>query len=91
MFGLGKKEIAKSVVAPAAQAANEAAIPPYFFKLVDKIKMLGDDVTEKSATLDRQKVTKYKDFELTEDVSTGRIEIQRVKVAEDMDVIMVLL
>jgi hypothetical protein len=84
-LGLGKKEVAKSVIAPAAQAANEAAIPPYFFKLVNKIKSLGDDVTEKAGTLDRQKVTKYKDFELTEDVSTGRIEIQRVKVAEDMD------
>jgi hypothetical protein len=81
-LGLGKKEVAKSVIAPAAQAANEAAIPPYFFKLVNKIKSLGDDVTEKAATLDRQKVTKYKDFELTEDVSTGQIEIQRMKVTD---------
>jgi hypothetical protein len=82
LLGLGKKEVAKSVIAPAAQAANEAAIPPYFFKLVNKIKSLGDDVTEKAATLDRQKVTKYKDFELTEDVSTGQIEIQRMKVTD---------
>jgi hypothetical protein len=82
LLGFGKKEVAKSVIAPAAQAANEAAIPPYFFKLVNKIKSLGDDVTEKAATLDRQKVTKYKDFELTEDVSTGQIEIQRMKVTD---------
>ena len=82
LLGFGKKEVAKSVIAPAAQAANEAAIPPYFFKLVNKIKSLGDDVTEKAGTLDRQKVTKYKEYELTEDVSTGQIEIQRMKVTD---------
>lgn len=83
LLGFGKKEVAKSVIAPAAQAANEAAIPPYFFKLVNKIKSLGDDVTEKAGTLDRQKVTKYKDFELTEDVTTGEQTIQRMKVLDD--------
>ena len=82
LLGFGKKEVAKSVIAPAAQAANEAAIPPYFFKLVNKIKSLGDDVTEKAGTLDRQKVTKYKEYELTEDVTTGKIEIQRMKVTD---------
>jgi hypothetical protein len=85
LLGLGKKTVAKSVIAPAAQAANEAGIPPYFFKLVNKIKLLGDDVTETSALTERQTVKRYKDFELTEDTATGRIEIQRVKVAEDMD------
>jgi hypothetical protein len=83
LFGLGKKTVAKSVIAPAAQAANEAGIPPYFFKLVNKIKSLGDDVTETSALTERQTVKRYKDFELTEDVSTGRIEIQRYKVLDD--------
>jgi hypothetical protein len=83
LFGLGKKTVAKSVIAPAAQAANEAGIPPYFFKLVNKIKLLGDDVTETSALTERQTVKRYKDFELTEDVSTGRIEIQRYKVLDD--------
>ncbi len=44
---------------------------------------MGDDVTEKVATQDRQKVTKYKDYELTEDVVTGKQEIQRMKVLDD--------
>ena len=83
LFGVGKKEAAKEVVKEVATSSG--GVPPYFLKLVSKIKSLGDDVTETSAVADRQKVTRYKDFELTEDVSTGRVEIQRVKVAEDMD------
>ena len=83
LLGFGKKEIAKSVVAPAAQAANEAAIPPYFFKLVDKIKMLGDDVTEKAATKDREIVKQYKDFQMTEDVTTGEIQIFKTSQSDE--------
>jgi hypothetical protein len=70
----------------ATEVAKEAATggaPPHFFKLVAKIKALGDDVTEVLAYKDRQKVTKYKDFELTEDLTTGRQEIQRYKVLDD--------
>jgi hypothetical protein len=62
------KEVAKEVV-------TSGAPPPHFFKLVAKIKALGDDVTEKAATQDRQVVKQYKDFEMTEDVSTGEIQI----------------
>jgi hypothetical protein len=74
LLGFGEK------VAPVAKEAVEAAtgaaqsVPPYFWKLVEKIKNLGDDAP-KLATQDRQKVTTYKDFEMTEDVSTGEIEI----------------
>ena len=59
------------------------SVPPYFLKLVEKIKNLGADVTEVLAYKDRQKVTKYKDFELTEDVVTGEQTIQRMKVLDD--------
>ena len=75
----------KSVIAPATQAANEAAgkafkgVPPYFLKLVEKIKNFGTDVTETGALAERQNVKQYKDFTLTEDTATGRIEIQKVK------------
>jgi hypothetical protein len=57
--------------------------PPYFFNLVNKIKNLGDDVTPKYATQERQRVTRYKDYELTEDVATGEKTIQRVKMSND--------
>ena len=44
---------------------------------------MGDDITEKAATKDREVVKKYKDFELTEDVATGEQTIQRMKVLDD--------
>jgi hypothetical protein len=45
--------------------------PPHFFKLVAKIKALGDDATPKYANQPRETVTRYKDFELTEQLDTG--------------------
>ena len=82
LLGFGKKKIAKSVIAPATQAANEAA-PPYFFRLVEKIKAMGDDAS-KLAVKDREKVTTYKDYTLTEDVTTGEKTIQRMKVDDNL-------
>ena len=84
LLGFGKKTVAKSVIAPATQAANEAAVPPYFLNLVKKIKNLGDDVTETGALAERQNVKRYKDFELTEDKVTGRQEITKYKVDDDL-------
>jgi hypothetical protein len=85
LLGLGKKTVAKSVIAPAAHAANEAAtggVPPYFFKLVNKIKSLGDDATPKYANQPRETVTRYKDYELTEHLDTGQTTVQRFKQSE---------
>jgi hypothetical protein len=80
LLGFGEK--AAPVVETAVETVKETAkgVPPYFFKLVDKIKTMGDDVTEKMATQERQQVTRYKDFELTEDVATGEQTIQRIKI-----------
>ena len=80
-FG-GKKagtQVAKEV---AKEVATSGAPPPHFLKLVAKIKALGDDAP-KLAVKDREVVTKYKDFELTEDVVTGEKTIQRMKVLDD--------
>jgi hypothetical protein len=77
-FKTGLLSLGKGAAKPAAKVAAEAATsgaPPHFFKLVAKIKALGDDVTEKAATQDRQVVKQYKDFEMIEDVSTGEIQI----------------
>jgi len=76
-------KVAKSV-SPVIQKTVEAA-PTHFWNLVAKIKTFGDDITQFGALAERQSVKKYKDLELTEDMATGQIEIQRVKVAEDMD------
>jgi hypothetical protein len=77
-FGKGAgKTVAKEV----AQQSTSSMPPPYFFKLAEKIKKLGDDVT---ATTDRTiaKSLKSKDgkseYFLEEDVSTGDTIIKKI-------------
>ena len=82
--GLGGKKVATEV-AKEAVTTSGGTPPPYFFNLVKKIKNLGDDVTSKSATTERQKVTKYKDYELTEDLTTGEQTIQKKSIEGDFD------
>jgi hypothetical protein len=70
------KQVAKEVV-----QKSTTTPPPYFFKLAEKIKMLGDDAT---ATTDRTiaKTLKSKDgkstYVLEEDVATGDTIIKKV-------------
>jgi hypothetical protein len=83
LLKLAGKEPAKQVAKEVVQSAGSGTPPPYFFKLAEKIKTMGDDVTAKAATKDREVVTKFKDYELTEDVATGEMTIQRMKVLDD--------
>ena len=80
IFSFGKgagKEVAKEVV----QQTTTSTPPPYFFKLAEKIKMMGDDAT---ATTDRTiaKTLKSKDgkstYLLEEDVTTGDTIIKKI-------------
>ena len=64
-------------VAKTAEVAKQSGVPAYFPKLVEKIKLLGDDITPIAATQERQAVTKYKDYRMTEDLTTGAIEIEK--------------
>jgi len=72
----GTKEVAKEVVKQSASTP-----PPYFFKLAEKIKMLGDDAT---ATTDRTiaKTLKSKDgksdYMLEEDMVSGDTIIKKI-------------
>jgi len=77
--GLGGKKAATEV-AKEAVTTSGGTPPPYFFNLVKKIKNLGDDVTPNYAVKERDKVTRYKDYELTEDLTTGEQTIQRYKI-----------
>ena len=70
------KQVAKEV------ATGSGTVPPYFLNLVSKIKNLGNDAP-RLATKDRDKITTYKDYTLTEDVTTGEQTIQRMKVLDD--------
>ena len=81
-FKTGLMSLGKGAAKPAAKVAAEEitrTAPPHFLKLVAKIKTLGDDITETAALAERQSVKKYKDYEMTTDNVTGRIEIQKTK------------
>jgi hypothetical protein len=81
-FKTGLMSLGKGAAKPAAKVVAEEitrTAPPHFLKLVAKIKALGDDITETAALAERQSVKKYKDFEMTTDNVTGKIEIQRYK------------
>jgi len=79
MIGLGEGAGKKAVTETIKQSAGSGTPPPYFFNLVNKIKTMGDDVTKKSATTEREVVTEFKDYRLTEDLGTGRQTIQKTK------------
>ena len=84
---VGKIFKGAKVASKAAPVVKEAVTsggtpPPYFFNLVKKIKNLGDDVTKTRSVSERQKVTAYKDYELTEDLATGELTIQRIKMSD---------
>ena len=83
LLGFGKEAapVAKETVEAATSAIQ--GVPPYFFKLVEKIKNFGVD-TPKLAVKDREVVTTYKDYTLTEDVVTGEKTIQRMKIDDDL-------
>ena len=81
ILGLGGKQAGKEVVKEVAQSAGSGTPPPYFFKLAEKIKMLGDDAT---ATTDRTiaKTLKSKDgkstYLLEEDITSGDTIIKKI-------------
>jgi hypothetical protein len=84
LLSLGEGGTKKAVTETVKQAAGSGGqVPPYFFKLVNKIKNLGDDAP-KLALKDREVVTKYKDYTLTEDITTGEKTIQRMKIDDDL-------
>jgi len=79
---LGKgagKEVAKEVAQHSTILSPLNKPPPYFFKLVDKIKTMGDDVTPSK---DKTIAKKYKDYTMEEDFA-GNIDIIK-KGGDDM-------
>ena len=64
-------------VAPVV-AEGVKTVPSYFFKLVDKIKTLGDDAPGLT-TVEREVGKRYKDYELVEDLSSGDIVVKKNK------------
>jgi len=73
ILGLGEGAGKKAVTETVKQAAGSGRPPPYFFKLVDKIKFMGDDALPSQ---DKAIAKKYKDYFLEEDFN-GNISITR--------------
>jgi len=78
LLGFGKEAapVAKEVIETVSETAQK--VPPYFFRLVEKIKFMGDDTL---ASQDKAIAKKYKDYVMEEDFA-GNIEI--IKKGEDL-------
>ena len=82
--GLASIPLVGKFLKPAAKASKavevaskSAEVPSYFPKLVEKIQVLGDDVTKTRATGERQIVKEYKGYELTENLDSGSLTIKK--------------
>jgi hypothetical protein len=76
---LGEGGAKKAVTETVKQSAGSGQPPPYFFRLVEKIKFMGDDTL---ASQDKAIAKKYKDYIMEEDFA-GNITIMK-KGADDM-------
>jgi hypothetical protein len=65
------------VAKAAPEIVTKGGTPKYFFDFVSLIKSKGDDISEKAATVERQKVYDYKGYTMTEDISSGEIKIYK--------------
>ena len=86
--GLASIPILSKFVTPFKQAAPVVAetakeVPAYFFKLVDKIRRLGDDAPGLTS-IERESGKRYKNYEMVEDQTTGDIIIKKQKQGSTM-------
>ena len=87
LIGAPKKEVAKQVVKESAKDVANAP-PQYFFDLAQTIKKFGkpDKVTYSDRIEIHRMVSKdgKSELQLTEDLSTGNIQIKKIKPEDDM-------
>ena len=83
--GLASIPVLGKFIKPAVKVAQNpevarrfSGVPAYFTKLVEKIKMFGDDAPGLTS-VEREVGKKYKDYELVEDLSSGEIIVKRNK------------
>ena len=81
--GLASIPVLGRFIKPVTEVAPVVAevvktVPSYFFKLVDKIKTLGDDAPGLTS-VEREVGKKYKDYDLVEDLSSGEIVVKKNK------------
>ena len=87
LIGTPKKEVAKQVIKESAKDVANAP-PQYFFDLAQTIKKFGkpDKVTYSDRVEIHRMVSKdgKSELQLTEDLSTGNIQIKKIKPEDDM-------
>ena len=76
-LGLDKLIKTTKVAKAAPEIITKGGTPKYFFDFVNLIKTKGDDVTDKAATIERQKVYDYDGYTMYEDISSGKISIRK--------------
>ena len=83
--GLASIPVLGKFIKPAVKVAQNpevarrfSGVPAYFTKLVEKIKMFGDDAPGLTS-VEREVGKRYKDYELVEDLSSGEIVVKRNK------------
>ena len=76
---LGLDSLVKTtkVAKAAPEIVTKGGTPKYFFDFVNLIKSKGDDISDKAATVERQKVYDYNGYTLYEDMTTGKISIRK--------------
>jgi hypothetical protein len=67
----------KAVAKQVPEIVTKGGTPKYFFDFVNLIKSKGDDITDKAATVERQKVYDYNGYTMYEDMTTGKISINK--------------
>ena len=73
LFKAAPKVVAKQV----PEIVTKGGTPKYFFDFVNLIKTKGDDITETASTVERQKVYDYNGYTMYEDMTTGKISINK--------------
>ena len=76
-LGLDKLIKTTKVAKAAPEIVTKGGTPKYFFDFVNLIKSKGDDISDKAATVERQKVYDYNGYTLYEDMTTGKISIRK--------------
>ena len=76
-LGLDKLIPATKIAKATPEIITKGGTPKYFFDFVNLIKTKGDDVTDKAATIERQKVYDYEGYRLEEDMTTGGVRISK--------------
>ena len=68
---------APKAVKATPEIITKGGTPKYFFDFVSLIKSKGDDITEKAAVTERQKVYDYNGYTVYENLDNGRITVNK--------------